>query len=217
MCTHTLVTIILKLISSQRKIIMANKYKEKQRMNSANEYIDNLFENHSKILAVRLDLSYKDNLEEKPTFDRLKRDLQKLRKNRRHAPSVFDGMIGYVMAAEQGELEEKLHCHAVVLYDGQKVQHDVFKGQQIGEYWQNNITNGDGNYFNCNAKKEKYDKNGIGMIGHRDAEKRENLKKAAASYLTKDEQVVSDSEGKRTFFRGKMPKGKSNAGRPRKD
>lgn len=84
-------------------------------------------------------------------------------------------MVGYI-AKREHTAEKGPHIHTVFIYDGQKVSKDAFKGDQIGEYWKNEITDGKGIYHNCNREKAKYAECALGMIDHTDEAKRTVLK-----------------------------------------
>ena len=138
-------------------------------------------------------------------------------KNRRGKPSVFKDQVGYTCKKEYSK-EKGVHFHTVFFYDGQQIQKDEYKGDQIGKYW-NQLTEEKGSYYNCNRNKKNYKKLGIGMLNHKDAEKRENLDIAVA-YLGKDDHQdiapVKSNKKDRAFVRGTIPKSNGNIGRPRK-
>ncbi|WP_146108876.1 hypothetical protein [Chromatium okenii] len=94
----------------------------------------------------------------------------------------------------------------VNVLDGAKVRKDITIATEIGEHWKS-ITNGIGNYWNCNAKKETYKHLGIGMINHNDIELRKNLIDAS-QYLTKVDYYLSlkpiDGKRNRIFGRGEI-------------
>ena len=189
---------------------------ETKRINSAIEYTDALIDKCSKLNVIRVDLGYKKPYSDEITFDMAKADLNRMVNNRRGKPSVFDNLVGYMCKKEYTEAKG-MHFHPMFFFDGQKVLNDVMKAEQIGEYWVDNITKGNGSYHNCN--RNKYKNNGVGMLEHNDSIKRANLDKAV-SYLCKDDhqdiQPVKSNERDRAFTRGTLPKSKSNAGRPRK-
>ena len=142
-------------------------------------------------------------------------NLDKLLNNRRNN-SIFKDNIGYVIKTEYTE-DKGVHNHAVLFFDGNKVQNDKFKGDQLGKYWEK-VTDGKGSYHNCNRNDYK-DNQAIGMLDYRDIEKRRNLDYAMA-YLVKEDQSIEalKENGKdRSIRRGTMPKVKGNIGRPRKD
>lgn len=135
--------------------------------------------------------------------------------NNRRNNEIFDHNIGYLIKTEYGE-DRNVHFHSFFFYDGQKVQKDIIKGEDIGKYWSKNITNGTGTYYNCNRNDYK-DKHAIGMLDYRDAKKRRNLD-YAMGYLVKEDQCIEalkENEKDRSIRRGTIPKNKGNIGRPR--
>ena len=144
---------------------MLDNKKARRRQNSNVAYIDALQANYSKLCAVRLDLSYKKPYSEEITLEEATKDLNRLLNNRRSKPSIFEHNIGYIVKKEYTE-DKSIHLHAFFMFDGQKVLKDAFKADEIGNYWNENITNGKGTYYNCN--KNSYPEHGIGMIDHTD-------------------------------------------------
>ena len=135
--------------------------------------------------------------------------------NTRSKPTVFGEMVGYIAKKEIGE-DKGVHIHTLFIYDGNKVREDITKAEQIGEYWKKDITKGKGLFHNCS--KNEYKNKGIGIIDHRDKEKRKILDENVLPYLCKDEQnenTLKTNSKDRTFTRGIVKKTKSNAGRPR--
>ena len=184
---------------------------------STSTYIDQLLENHSKIQVIRLDLSYRKEHASKASLEEINQDLKHLLNNRRTKPSIFENLVGYIAKREYTE-DKGPHIHSIFIYDGQKISKDAFKGDQIGEYWKNEITDGRGIFHNCNREKGKYAECALGMIDHTDEAKRTVLKEKAIAYLCKDEQSVAPIKQpgtERSFTRGIAPRKKSNAGRPR--
>ena len=192
---------------------MLENKKARRRQNSNEAYIDALQANYSKLCAVRLDLSYKKPYSEEITLEEATKDLNRLLNNRRSNPSIFEHNIGYIVKKEYTE-DKSIHLHAFFMFDGQKVLKDAHKADEIGNYFVNDITKGKGTYYNCN--RNNYPEHGIGMLDHKDTEKRKHLDKAMA-YLSKDEQHIDSLSDKkeRSFVRGTMPKRRGNVGRPR--
>ena len=195
-----------------------NESRNSQRMaESTSAYIDQLLDIYSKIQVIRLDLSYQKEHAREASLEEINQDLKHLFNNRRTKPSVFGNMIGYIAKREFTE-DKGPHIHGLFIYDGQKISKDAYKGDQIGEYWKNEITDGRGIYHNCNREKEKYEECALGMIDYTDEYKRTVLKEKAIAYLCKEEQSVGpikQSGNERSFTRGISPRKKSNAGRPR--
>lgn len=180
-------------------------------------YVEELFDTHSRLNVVRLDLSYKKEIADKISTKEVKQDLKNLLNNRRHNETIFGECVGHICKLEKGK-EKGNHLHSLFFFNGHKIENDAYKASQIGKYWEDTITNGKGLHHNCNADKAKYTFFGVGMINHFDTEKRDILTNFVTSYLAKDEQKANDgsSQRERTFFKGIVTKQKSNAGRPRK-
>lgn len=184
------------------------------------KYIRSLFSNHSRILALRIDLGYQRSIKSKHQNSKLL-EIAKTQRSEmfKHLKSHFkSALLGYIWKLEYG-LEKGYHYHVMLFLDGSQKRQDVTIAKIIGEHWNNEITKGEGNYFNCNAQKETYGKYlGIGMISHADHEKIRNLEKAA-TYLSKADYYASlITKGGRTFGKGNMPSERSTPlGRPRKN
>ena len=187
------------------------------------EYVNGLFSRWSRLLVVRIDLSYLVEHDEQNnrtrhlvTLEDVKADLKRLLSNKRHN-TIFDDLVGYVWKLEYGDLKG-YHYHLILLFNGNNVKGDFKKGKEIGEYWRDVITKGRGYYFNCNGKKSDYAHLGIGMInaeGEEDAHLRFNLIHYVMRYLVKSDQYlkVKLKMNDRSIGKGLMPKKKSNAGR----
>lgn len=148
------------------------------------------------------------------SLPRARSDLAKFLNNRR-SNSIFEHMVGHLWKLEEGETKG-YHFHLFAFFDGSKVQQDAHLAKQLGEYWQNVITKGDGVYYNCNAHKSRYRKLGIGRIDHDDDQLRENLLLALA-YVTKADQYLRvRTDAARIFGKGVVKPRVSAAGRPRK-
>jgi hypothetical protein len=190
-----------------------NSYRRSSNKNykELNKYVDALFERYSRLLVLRVDLSYsKDH--SKTTQDQAKRDREHLLQNAR-SNNLFKEMVGYVWKLEHGP-EKGFHYHVMFFFDGSKAREDVTRATLIGRYWKENITRGQGLYFNCNAVKHKYKSCGIGMIDHADGEMREGLRRAVV-YLTKTDLYMKLQTEGRSMGRMNIPSPKSLRGRPR--
>ena len=151
--------------------------------------IDSSLKLDSRVAVIRLDLSYQDG---KGSADRLNSDLNKLRLNSRSKPSIFKDQIGYVIKLEKGD-NDNYHAHALFTFRGHEVKNHKYKAEQLGKYWQEVITKGDGIYHNCNTKE--YDKNCLGVIERSNVDDVEALKENVLGYLCKDEQSIKNSDG----------------------
>lgn len=150
------------------------------------------------------------------TLDEANKHMNRMQNNKRNN-SMFEHQVGYVCKREHGE-EKGVHFHLILAFDGQKVHKDIKRGNKIGKYWAKEITDGKGGYYNCNMNE--YEKKGVGMLDHRDKEKRKVLDEVVISYLCKEDQSadhLKNNSKDRSFTRGTVSKKKSTKGRPRKE
>lgn len=217
-----------KEIAQQRKY--DSEYKKEVR-----KYINGLFDYRSRLLVIRIDLSYRKglfrkittNISNKPLskqghkLEALKAwslDVQEHRKVllKSLKKQYSKGFIGYMWKLEYTEIKS-FHFHMMFFLDGSEHREDITIAQDIGELWNNEITQGDGLYWNCNANKEKYKNLGIGMISHHEEDLRDNVI-ATAMYLVKKDYLIRSVmfySKNRAFSKGQIPQ-KSKSGRPRK-
>lgn len=189
--------------------------KDKRRQSSNEKYVDALQERYSKLCVARIDLHYKkeENNKVNLTLNDANKQIDRLLANRRNN-SIFEDNVGYLIKAEYGE-DRDIHFHTFFFFNGQKVQKDIIKGEDIGKYWCENITDGKGTYYNCN--RNNYKDNATGMLDYSNVGKRRNLDKAM-EYLAKEGQSIDalkENEKDRAMRRGTMPKKKGKNGRPR--
>ena len=207
-----------------RRKISDLKRKSQKNYQSLMIYLNELFKKYSKLLILRVDLTYRKSNSGlsgrviPPTYDQVKQHrVTLLRSMKKHLESVLskDCLVGNVWKLEYGQ-KKSWHYHFIVILNGQEVRQDIDLAHIIGKYWLA-ITNGNGLYYNCNQVKHHYKTPGIGLIGHRDKDLREGLRKIAA-YLTKTDPIVRmivPGNG-RTFGKGVVPrKASKHTGRPR--
>lgn len=149
------------------------------------DLINRLFDYHSKLLVLRVDLSYKADCqaslpEAKQHMDQFVEYLRESQKD----------LLGYVWKLEYG-LKKEYHFHVLVFLDGQAARSDVLYARSLGEQWQNIITKNKGLYYNCHVKKD-YPECYLGLVQYdQTAEKgkRSWLEKHAL-YLAKPDLVM---------------------------
>jgi hypothetical protein len=168
---------------------------------SACRYVDVLFKHRTRMLVLRLEFGYLENLAQGITVEQARQDLQRLLRNKRHN-KLFSTEIGYIWKLEEG-IQRGPHFHVFIFLDGSLSRHHMYLAEMIGRYWRDSITKGRGTFHNCNRKKYKY--RAIGMIKHDEMELIDNLKHKAIYYLTKQDQFSRIKSG-RTFGKGKPPK-----------
>lgn len=181
-------------------------------------YINGLFDCYSKLVVLRMDLSYRKEIVESKTFEDLRNDIDKMRNNARHNEKLFKGLEGYIFKIEYG-LDKRIHAHVLLFFNGhiRKPSSDVYHASQIKAYWENVITQGDGFVWNCNDHKEQYRYNGIGLVNANDVEKRDYLIMAMKYLCKKDRQVIKprDKPQTKTLTKGDLRNHNPNLGRPR--
>lgn len=184
---------------------------------SVQQYINQLHDQNSKLLVLRVDFGYSKEHCENMKLSDIKRDIKHMLDNRRGNSKLFEHQEGYVMKFEHTP-QKGPHVHALLLYNGQKVKKDGHLAEEVGRYWKEKITKGKGLYHNCNFNKSDYEQCGIGMIDHTDADKRAILLDKVVPYMLKKEQSIDsikDTIDERSVTKGIITSRKSNAGRPR--
>lgn len=174
-------------------------------------YIDALFVRYSRLLVVRLDLSYsKENCD--VTQADAARDRKRLFENAR-SNNLFANMVGWVWKLEHGPMKG-FHYHMLFFFDGSKVQQGIKIAWLIGQYWVDVVTKGRGLYYNCNRDYSYYKWCGVGMVSHSDEQAREGLRNAVL-YLTKTDLFMKLKAEGRSIGKMNWPANKDPRGRPR--
>lgn len=201
----------------QERLRLENAENNKRNVVSMQEA---MFEVKSRWLILSLTLGVKPEFRDRLTIEMIQRYRDRFFAARRFN-KLMSGIKGFVWAIEQGE-KSGLHLHVILFYSPEH-NHDAFIAQQIGEYWVNIVTQGNGDYWNSNDGKRKlfYEKHGhglgVGQINRNDVGKRKALRMNLV-YLAKAGQylMIKGAERVRTFGMGRVPK-KLKAGRPRID
>ncbi|GLH49916.1 YagK/YfjJ domain-containing protein [Pseudomonas lactis] len=157
------------------------------------DYTDAMLARYSRTLVIRVNLYYHQQVQVRQRVEQVFDDLDRLIAERERNP-IFDYLIGYICAVEQGE-DRGYHIHAAFFFNGNEVWADVYKAQQIGELWER-ITRGQGYFHSCNHDKEEHKDEGktergrgIGMIFKNDQAIRIHIHYAMC-YLVKDDQPL---------------------------
>lgn len=182
---------------------------------SLKSYLDALQENHAKLLIIRLDLYLTKKVRSEEQIAHA--DLERYRRHflRRILINYSTAMVGYAWKLEYG-LERNHHYHLMLIFNGNELKSDNKISHSLGKLWSDKVTQGRGSYFSCNSQKGRYRYCGIGMLEHRDAEKRAALDRAC-QYLTKTDFFVKYylPEGGRTFGKGEIKHRRVDRGRKR--
>ncbi|MDH1505255.1 inovirus Gp2 family protein [Aeromonas caviae] len=199
---------------AHRKRLNDLKRVESRNQRSIATYVNSLFDQHAKLLVLRLDIGYR-----KAYYDQLTLDLVTNDRNSylRRIQNKYPALVGYIWKLEYG-VDRRFHTHITCFFNGAIHQRDISLGIALGELWED-MSDNNGSYFNCQVRREDYREwgtDGIGMVHYSDTTKRINLINALG-YLTKlDTQVLAVlPAGRRTFGRMERPSRQPRLGRPR--
>lgn len=166
-----------------------NSYKQedkihKRKSESLYNYIYDLKVAHSKIMIVRLDLYYHQELiqsiiSQQSVVDDWNRLLAFARK------SFKESFLGYAMKVEFGN-DRGVHVHSIFIFNASHLMNDVNVARILGHHWVKDVVPGIGRYFNCNEKKhcERYVWKSVGNFIKID-EVFQNGLKVMSDYVTK--------------------------------
>lgn len=166
-------------------------------------YFRHLQERHSRLLVLRVDLSWANEHKADITADDARKHRQQLFRNMQKNP-MFRHVLGTVWKLEYGP-QRKFHYHMLFILNGNKAQQDGVIAHAFGRYWNETITKGKGMFYNCNAYKERYEDCCLGKLKRGDSSKDKGLLKAL-SYITKIDacaRLVLPGNA-RTFGRGEV-------------
>ena len=190
--------------------------KERRNGSSLYPYMGCLLNKHSREVIVRVDIKIKAEFAHLVTiknFHDFKVDFNDKVGRKR---GCFKHLIGHAWAIEQGAETGGLHCHLLLIYNGDKRQNDWFLGDAVGKCWVE-ITEGLGCYYNCNTKKHKapYKRKGTLGIGRIHKENPVEVDNAmhAGEYLVRPEKYEQRLKvwlpDMRSFGHGNLPKKKN--------
>lgn len=190
--------------------VSKRRHEANERFKDYARCIDASFERHSRLIFIRLDLSYKKQCaSDAATAQRAISDLGRFLNNRRHN-KIFLGWVNYVAKLEYGVLKG-VHWHLLIWFDGRERDGagHIQLAKDLGEEWEK--LTGDGKYWNCNARTEHYrliDTLGVGLIRYDDIKLRHDLINHVLFYLTKISQLLRPAfgEGFKNIRRGQNPK-----------
>lgn len=173
---------------------------ERRNGDSIQKYINALFAQHARLLVVRVDVHFRDDVTLEEAQEEREYYLRTIKRK-------FTRLVGYIWKLEYGE-SRGYHYHIAFIFNGKYLQNDIKIGRLLGERWRA------GSYYNCNAKQSQYEEwgtNGIGMIHRCDDEKRQRLFLYAMKYLVKIDEAVLATMFERSNSMGKMevPGGRS--------
>lgn len=193
-----------------RKAVNSFHHAARRTERNVQNYVRALFEAHSRMLVIRIDLTYKHDLNaEYDTSDAIGFDTVYADKGQilRYLNKKYGkALLGYVWKIEFGWLKG-FHNHVLLFLDAKLHMQDINIATAIGEHWKNEVTGGQGLYFNCNAIKETYTHCGIGEVKYHDVNALRGLQ-IAVRYMCKSDYLVRGvlPKGARAMTKGGMPK-----------
>lgn len=119
---------------------------------SVSHYLGQLREQYKRLLMVRLDVFYREEYKNNKGLPQLQSDRTMFMKNWQIKP-LFNHLVGYVWCFEYGG-KKGLHCHMLLIFNGQHRHQDEWIGRKLGEHWVQ-VTHGQGGYYNSNAAGSK--------------------------------------------------------------
>ena len=187
-----------------------NAYQEedklhKRRAESLCDYISDLKIAHSKIMIVRLDLYYHQELiqsikSQQNVVDDWSRLLAFARK------SYKQNFLGYAMKIEFGG-DRGVHVHSIFVLNGSNLRRDVSVARSLGHHWVKDVVPIIGRYFNCNEKQhqKKYKWRSVGDFVKMDEDFKNGVK-AMSAYVTKPDPLprIVVHGLSRTFRKGEI-------------
>lgn len=187
--------------------------KPKRRQESAEDFIRKILHKRSRVEVLRIDFSYRYDLAGDITAADAKADLARFLGNRRHKQSLFRNYLGSLWKLEWAPLKG-FHFHLLFFFKEINLGQDAHWAFKLISYWKS-ITKGKGIGFNCNEKKEQYQRLGIGRLDRSDHAKLKILFEDVVSYIVKSDQFLRAVRfGNDRCFGTSVPPIKSNAGRP---
>lgn len=183
------------------QLLLAKQNASKDRLRNKNfatacALVDESFVYSSRVLVIRLDLGYRKGVHPIPPYRRNKEDelktpididifLAHLANFLKILNKIYGKYkLAHIIKIEYG-LQKGYHAHLLVFLNGRQHQRDISIAQQLGEKWVNDITHGEGTYWNCNANINQYRHQAIGMICRSENEKIDLLKSQVLTYLVK--------------------------------
>ena len=131
------------------------KFRSQERRNTQKltKYLNQLVNHYSRVLMVRVDVSYHNRGETEVEVSEFREHMRVLRERLSNKDGYIEGLEGYAWALEQGYKRTEsgnLHCHLLLIYSGAKRKDAYYLAKEIGEIWRS-ITDDAGSYFNTHT------------------------------------------------------------------
>ena len=177
----------IELLPNYKKAIQKDynawRYQSNKNCKRLETNIRTLFSNNPRLLFVRVDLKYIQEISHHITIRDFDFHMKKLRDAIHNGDTCFKHLLSHAWSLEHGGKNGGFHCHLLLIFDGSKRYKDSYLADQVGQKWQA-ITEGVGYCFILNTKEYKdglarYGKLGIGMIHCNNMQEVENAVNAA--------------------------------------
>ena len=174
---------------------------ERQNRLSLQQGLTELTQHYSRLLFVRVDLYFSAEAQVDLTIHRCHQYLQILLNRLSNRDGCFQDLHWWAWALEQGA-QRGYHIHLLLVYDGHKHQQDEYLALQVGHYWKDDLTGGEGEFYTANQAAVKAHYRAMGCLGigmiHRDHPVEVANALAAAAYLV-------NPEKQQQMLRAKLP------------
>lgn len=176
----------------------SNASRKNQR--SAFRWLDFLLQQHSRLCAIRIDLTYQKIFQWKQAGNSelamhavtLEESFEHRERFLRQLPSWIDkdALLGYTLKTEF-TVRRSIHHHVLIILNGNKLCNAEVICHMLGYRWIHHITQGRGDYHNVNEKTDKNSATcGIGDVFAHDFAKVENLKRYVITYIAKHDHAI---------------------------
>lgn len=172
--------------SKRFKTVIGNHERSaKKNLKSCLDYVMGLFEQHSKLLVLRVDLYIHPDNHEWSASDHAERCISHYLRALREGRIIGPDAKGWAVKREGG-FYRGIHFHLMVFLDGHKHKEGYVYSQQLGEAWKNRFSDGKGTYFSCWPLRKKYKYNALGVVHISDRSMLTGIWIALA-YMTKED------------------------------
>ncbi len=187
-------------------------FQEQRNSHSLFNYMSFFLSEFARVLIVRVDLKIKSEFAHQVDVEDFHGFMNELRDKIGKKRGCFADLRGNAWAIEQGVENGGLHCHLLLIYNGDKHWKDWYLGDAVGKQW-SKITDGFGWCHNCNTSESKreYDRwgtRGVGMM-HKNIPLEVINATNAALYLTRtdkyEQRLKAWLPNMRSFGHGKYP------------
>ncbi|MUV13361.1 inovirus-type Gp2 protein [Noviluteimonas gilva] len=197
-----------------QNLLHDHERKAEDNFRSGCDYLSALFERHSRLLILRIDLYFRPDAKgwgySKAADRAVSNYLRGLRMCR-----IVPGYRGFLIKRENG-ISRGMHYHLMVVLDGHMHRSAYYLTRVMGEAWIKRVGADKGSYFNCYANRNRYCYNGLGLVHVSDTEKLLGLR-IALWYMSKQDSELKVDEAKvKNFWRGLMPGEADRRGATRK-